>query len=235
MACPHWRGKSRAGCGRSWPPHRGARGGGGQRQGEAGPCCPLWAVEPFASHPSFTASPEAAGTLRCEAVVVPVPPARPRPPRRGQRRGEAASRPLLWRPPSSEARPPRMGRHGHRGLMWPRSVHGCAWPTPSCCRSDRVFAERVRLSTNIQEPSRKSEPAEGLRRRADRPRLRRGAHPAPPRPLPTRAKAGGAILAQPGCGKDAQAGLRGSGGGGALTPAARPLWARALVPLCFLR
>lgn len=44
MACPHWRGKSRAGCGRSWPPHRGARGGGGSNRGRPGPVarCGLW-------------------------------------------------------------------------------------------------------------------------------------------------------------------------------------------------
>lgn len=61
----------------------------------------------------------------------------------------------------------------------------------------------------------------------------------PPCPAPPASHArkgwGRHILAQPGCGKDAQAGLRGSGGGGALTPAAQPLWARALVPLCFPR
>lgn len=58
----------------------------------------------------------------------------------------------------------------------------------------------------------------------------------PPRPAPPASHGWGRhILAQPGCGKDAQAGLRGSGGGGALTPAARPLWACALVPLCFPR
>lgn len=131
MACPHWRGKSRAGCGRSWPPHRRVRGGGGgcmlvggSDRGRPGPVarCGLWSPLHHIRH-----SPH------------------PRRPRHALVRGRGRSR------PSGQAPTPAPGAAAWRGRLAPpplaSSVLGGSSPADGAPRPPRpdVASERPRL------------------------------------------------------------------------------------------
>lgn len=124
MACPHWRGKSRAGCGRSWPPHRGAREGGAATGGGR-------ALLPAVG----------CGALCITSIIHRVPGGRGHAPVRGRGRSR----------PSGQAPTPAPGAAAWRGRLAPpplaSSVLGGSSPADGALRPPRPdeASERPRL------------------------------------------------------------------------------------------